>query len=182
MLFLALTGEEEGELGSEYFCARPTVALRQIVADLNIDMFLPLFPLKYLQVQGLGESTLGDAVREVARANGVETQFDLEPAANRFIRSDQYSFVKNGIPALAFKFGYLPDSPENSIYYDFVHTRYHGVSDDTANPAIDPVAAAQFDVIVAELAARVADAAAAPAWNENSIFRRFAATQTRAAH
>ena len=180
LLFVAFTGEEEGELGSAYFCARPTVAINQIVADLNMDMFLPLFPLKYLQVQGLGESTLEQDMREVARANGVEAQFDLEPEANRFIRSDQYSFVRKGIPALAFKFGYLPNTPENAIYYDFVHTRYHAVSDDADNPAIDPTAAAQFDQIVAQLATRIANTVQRPAWNQNSIFRRFATPQASA--
>ncbi len=174
LIFLAVTGEEKGELGSAYFCAHPTVELDKIVADLNMDMYLPLFPLKHLQVQGLGESTLGDAAREVARANGVEAQSDLEPGANRFIRSDQYSFIKKGIPAVAFKFGYLPNTRENQIYYDFVHTRYHAPADNTSNPDINPVAAAHFDRIVAELALRVADAPARPAWHADSFFRRFA--------
>ena len=65
ILFLSVTGEEKGELGSQYFAAHPTVS-GPIVADINMDMYLPLFPLKYLEVQGLGESTLGDDVRAVA--------------------------------------------------------------------------------------------------------------------
>jgi Zn-dependent M28 family amino/carboxypeptidase len=138
-----------------------------------MDMFLPLFPLKYLQVQGLEESTLGEDAREVARTNGLEVQADLEPAANRFVRSDQYSFVRKGIPALAFKFGYLPDTPENAIYYEFVHTRYHALSDDTNNPAIDHIAAAEFNHIVAELTSRIANASARPVWSPTSIFRGF---------
>jgi Zn-dependent M28 family amino/carboxypeptidase len=174
LIFLAVTGEEKGELGSAFFCAHPTVELDKIVADLNMDMFLPLFPLKHLQVQGLGESTLGDAAREVARVNGVEAQSDLEPGANRFIRSDQYSFIRKGIPAVAFKFGYLPNTRENQIFYDFVHTRYHAPADNTSNPDINPVAAAHFDHLVAELALRVADAPARPAWHADSFFRRFA--------
>jgi len=62
-----------------------------IVADLNMDMFLPLFPLKYLEVQGLGESTLGDDLRTVCEPTGVQLQADKQPDHNRFIRSDQYS-------------------------------------------------------------------------------------------
>ncbi len=178
LIFLAVTGEEKGELGSAYFCAHPTVAPDKIVADLNMDMFLPLFPLKHLQVQGLGESTLGDDARVVARENGVEAQFDLEPGANRFIRSDQYSFIKKGIPAVAFKFGYLPNTRENKIYYDFVHTRYHATSDTTSNPDIDPAAAAQFGHLVAALALCVADAPTRPTWHANSFFRRFVTAQT----
>ncbi len=53
VLFLAVTGEEKGELGSQYFAAHPTVPAKSIVADLNMDMYLPLFPLRYLEVQGL---------------------------------------------------------------------------------------------------------------------------------
>jgi Zn-dependent M28 family amino/carboxypeptidase len=105
ILFLAVTGEEKGELGSSYFAVHPTVHGR-IVADLNMDMYLPLFPLKWLEVQGLNESSLGQDVREVAQQAGVKVQADKEPNRNRFIRSDQYSFIKKGVPALAFKFGY----------------------------------------------------------------------------
>jgi hypothetical protein len=67
VLFLSLTGEEEGMLGSRHFAAHPTVPLRNIVAAINMDMYLPLFPLHYLEVQGLGESTLGNDIRAVAQ-------------------------------------------------------------------------------------------------------------------
>ncbi len=137
ILFLAVTGEEKGELGSAYFASHPTVN-GQIVADLNMDMFLPLFPLKWLEVQGLNESTLGDDVRQVAEASDVEVQADKEPNRNRFIRSDQYSFIKRGIPALAFKFGYLPGGPEEKIFKAWYTNRYHGVSDDTRQPVTWP--------------------------------------------
>ncbi|HEX4277101.1 MAG TPA: M28 family metallopeptidase, partial [Bryobacteraceae bacterium] len=99
IVFLAVTGEEKGELGSRYFAEYPTSEGR-IVADINMDMYLPLFPLRYLEVQGLNESTLGDDIRAVAGAARVEIQADKDPNANRFIRSDQYSFVKKGVPAL----------------------------------------------------------------------------------
>ncbi len=59
ILFLAVTGEEKGLQGSRYFAVHPTVAAKSIVADINMDMFLPLYPLKYLVVYGLEESTLG---------------------------------------------------------------------------------------------------------------------------
>ena len=73
-------------------------------------MYLPLHALEYLEVQGLAESTLGDDIRAVAEKAGVKIQSDKEPQRNLFIRSDQYSFIRHGIPALAFKFGYLPGS------------------------------------------------------------------------
>jgi Zn-dependent M28 family amino/carboxypeptidase len=171
IIFLAVTGEEEGELGSEYFAGHPTVGGR-IVADINMDMYLPLFPLRYLEVQGLDESTLGSDIRAVCAAAHVEVQADKEPNANRFIRSDQYSFIKKGVPALAFKFGWIPGSPEEKIFKDWLSTRYHGVSDDITQP-VDLAGAAQFNSILTALLERVADAPQAPQWNPDSFFRRF---------
>ncbi|HYA97687.1 MAG TPA: M28 family metallopeptidase [Methylomirabilota bacterium] len=173
ILFVAVTGEEKGLLGSRYFAEHPTVPAKNILADLNMDMFLPLFPLKYLEVQGLGESTLGDDLREVAAARGVEVQADKEPEHNRFIRSDQYSFIRKGIPALAFKFGYLPGTPEEKTFQAWYRERYHGPTDD-ANQPVDAAAAAQFNAILEALALRVADAEKRPEWKQGSFFRRFA--------
>ena len=67
IIFLALTGEEEGELGSQFYARYPTMPRSQIVADLNMDMYLPLFPLHFLEVQGVGESTLGNEARAAAQ-------------------------------------------------------------------------------------------------------------------
>lgn len=173
ILFLAVTAEEKGELGSIYFANHPTVEGR-IIADLNMDMYLPLFPLKWLEVQGLNESTLGDDIRAVASAAGVQVQADKEPNRNRFIRSDQYSFVKKGVPALAFKFGYIPGGREEKTFRDWYTNRYHGVTDDVNQP-VDAAAAARFNAILQNLAVRVADAPSPPHWNQNSFFRRFAA-------
>jgi hypothetical protein len=169
ILFIALTAEEMGELGSAYFAAKPTVDKSHIVADLNMDMFLPLFPLHYLEVQGLGESTLGNDARAVAQLNDVEVQFDKQPDENRFIRSDQVNFIAQGIPALAFKFGWTPDSPEMKTFNDFVKTRYHKPSDDL-NQHVDKAAAAQFTHLLAELAVRVANASQRPSWYPESSF------------
>jgi Zn-dependent M28 family amino/carboxypeptidase len=140
-----------------------------------MDMFLPLFPLHWLEVQGLNESTLGDDIQAVAAAAGVKIQADKEPNRNRFIRSDQYSFIKKGVPALAFKFGYLAGGPEEKIFKDWYTNRYHGVRDDTGQP-VDLAAAAQFNSILKDLAVRVADAPQAPQWNAKSFFRRFASS------
>jgi Zn-dependent M28 family amino/carboxypeptidase len=174
VIFLALCGEEEGELGSWYFANHPTVPADGVVADINMDMFLPLFPLEYLQVQGLDESTLGDDIRAVGQADGVKVIEDEQPAANRFIRSDQYSFVQRGIPALAFKFGYEKGSPQEKTFNDWVHTHYHAPSDDVYQH-VDQDAAGKFCYLIYMLADRVADDAARPAWEPASFFRRFAA-------
>ncbi len=169
ILFIALVGEELGELGSQYFATKPTVPKADIVGDLNMDMYLPLFPLRFLEVQGLGESTLGNDARAVCQLNDVEVQFDKQPDENRFVRSDQVNFVKQGIPALAFKFGWTPDSPEEKTFNDWVKVRYHKPSDDLEQP-VDKVAAAQFTSILAQLTARVANAPNRPEWYPESSF------------
>ena len=173
VLFLAVTGEEKGEQGSLYFASHPTVPKQSIVADINMDMFLPLFPLKYLEVQGLGESTLGDDIRAVCEKAGVQVQADKEPDKNRFIRSDQYSFIKQGVPALAFKFGWVPGSPEEKTFQDWIKYRYHAPSDDLSQP-VDKTAAAQFNRILLDLGERVANTKDRPHWKSDSFFRRFA--------
>jgi hypothetical protein len=173
LIFLAVTGEEKGELGSRYFAARPTVPAKQIVADINLDMFMPLHALKVIEVQGLGESTLGETIRAAAAESGVAVQADKEPEQNRFIRSDQYSFIRNGVPALAFKFGYEFGTPEEKIHKDWLRDRYHKPSDDLNQP-VDKAAAAQFDRIIVSLLTRVADADKRPEWNSDSFFKRFA--------
>jgi len=173
LLFLAVTGEEKGLLGSKYFAEHPTVGARAIVADFNMDMFLPLFPLKHLEVQGLDESSLGDDIRAVSQASGVQVQADKMPENNRFIRSDQYSFIRKGVPALAFKFGWLPGSPEEKIFKDWYNDRYHGPADDAKQP-VDLEGAARFNAILQTLALRVANAPQRPQWKHDSFFRRFA--------
>jgi hypothetical protein len=176
IVFLAVTAEEKGELGSRHFAAHPTVPAGQIVADINLDMFLPLYALKFIEVQGLGESTLGDTVRAAAKELGVAVQADNEPEQNRFIRSDQYSFIRRGVPSLAFKFGYAAGSPEEKIRKDWVKDRYHKPSDDLNQP-VDTAAAALFDRVILKLVKSVANDPSRPQWYQDSFFRRFASPE-----
>ncbi|HWB97584.1 MAG TPA: M20/M25/M40 family metallo-hydrolase [Bryobacteraceae bacterium] len=173
VLFVAVTGEEKGLLGSRYFATHPTVEPKSIVADLNVDMFLPLYPLKYVTVYGLDESDLGDRIRTVAGKIGVEVQADPEPQRNAFIRSDQYSFIRNGVPALTFKDGFLKGSPQEKIFRAWLTERYHAPSDDVQQP-VDRQAAADFNRMVRLLAVEIANRPERPQWKQNSFFRRFA--------
>jgi Zn-dependent M28 family amino/carboxypeptidase len=173
ILFLVVCGEEKGLLGSSYFAAHPTVPREAIVADLNVDMFLPLFPLRYLRVEGIDESTLGDDARAVGRAERIEVVPDRQPDRNLFVRSDQYSFIRQGVPALAFSFDAAPGSPEEKTLKEWLTRRYHAPSDDVDQP-VDLAAAARFNRFVLALAERVAGEAPKPAWKEASFFRRFA--------
>ena len=172
LLFVFVTGEEKGLLGSKYFAAHPTVDAKSMVADINIDMFLPLVPLKMLTVLGLAESDLGDLAREVAESNGVSVQPDPEPLRNVFVRSDQYSFIRAGIPALAMDIA--PTTPEQmQMYRDWRAHRYHAPSDDLDQP-VDLGAAGKYEDIIRQLMVRVANDPQRPQWKPESFFRRFA--------
>ena len=171
VLFLLFTAEEKGLLGSTYYARRPTVPKNAIVADLNFDMPLPLWPLKSVYAPGQDESTLGDDARAVAEAQGLEVIPDPLPDRNVFIRTDQFSFVREGIPALVFKFGFARATPEFQIEHDWRANRYHSPSDDLDQPVMKEEAV-KLDDFVAALAGRVADADARPAWLPDSIFRK----------
>jgi Zn-dependent M28 family amino/carboxypeptidase len=174
VLFAAVTAEEHGLLGSRYFAGDPTVPKTGIVANINMDMFLPLFPMKSVMVLGLAESDLGDRVREVAARSGLGVNADPQPERNRFTRSDQYSFIRQGVPALATKVGFEPGSREAEIDAQWTKERYHQPGDDLQQP-VDLGAAVAFTRFVASLAADVANHASRPQWKSDSFFRRFAA-------
>src|SRR5262245_13956587 len=173
ILFMAQTAEEKGLLGSKYFAAHPTVPFGRLVADINLDMFLPLYPLKVIEVQGLTESSLGESIRAAAKQLGVDVQTDREPEQNRFIRSDQYSFIRRGVPALAFKFGYEFGSPDETTRRNWVRDIYHKPADDVNQP-VNLEAAALFNRVIMTLLQRVANDTARPTWNADSFFKRFA--------
>jgi Zn-dependent M28 family amino/carboxypeptidase len=138
-------------------------------------MFLPIVPLKVLTVYGLQESDLGDLVTEVAKARGIRVQPDPEPVRNSFIRSDQYNFIRHGIPALAMKVGYDPGTPEQKLFKDWLTQRYHAPSDDLDQP-IDLKAAAGYEEIIRGLMVAVANDPHRPQWKQDSFFRRYATT------
>lgn len=173
IIFAAVTAEEKGLLGSRYYANRPTIPARNIVANLNTDMFLPLFPLRSLVVQGLEESDLAQDLRRVARPRGIEVLSDPEPERNAFVRSDQYSFIKTGVPALSLKVGFTKGSPEHETVRRWRTERYHAPSDDLNQP-IDRQSAEDFGRIYVELVAAVANRDARPRWNDDSFFKRFA--------
>lgn len=174
MLFVIVTAEEKGLLGSHDYAERPTVPKGAIVADLNFDMPLPLWPLKAVNVQGEAESTLGAVAHAVAARDGLAVAPDPLPDRNTFVRTDQYSFVKAGVPALAFKFGFAKGTPQFQIEHDWRANRYHSPSDDVNQPGVLKEEAVKLDDYVAGIAHVVADAPERPSWLPTSPFRRFA--------
>jgi Zn-dependent M28 family amino/carboxypeptidase len=169
---ISAPAENWDNTGSAYFAEQPTVPLQNIVASINLDMFLPLHPLKVLRGYGLNESDLSLHLEAAARENGLSVQDDPTPEQNYFVRSDQYSFILKGIPSLYLTFGYAPNTPEEATVMQFLRERYHGPSDDTKQP-VDRRAAVQFNRLMASLARRIADASQRPRWKQGSFFQRF---------
>jgi Zn-dependent M28 family amino/carboxypeptidase len=167
--FVAVTAEESGELGSRYYVTRALQRRVHIVADVNSDMVLPLFALERLIVFGLEESDLADDVRAVAAPLSILVQGDPEPQRNRFIRSDQYSFIRRGIPSIALKFGFEPDSPQAAVEREWFATRYHAPADDPSQP-VDLAAFGRYVRLLEQLARRIAERPEPPAWIPSSIF------------
>jgi Zn-dependent M28 family amino/carboxypeptidase len=173
VLFVLFTAEEKGLLGAKYFNAHPTVPENSIVANINTDMFLPIVPLKILRVQGIADSDLGEHAAAVAQSFGVKAVPDPEPLRNLFVRSDQYYFIRHGIPSVVMDVFYTPNSPEQKIFKDWLTNRYHAPSDDIEQP-VDLEAAALYEQIVRQLLIDTADTPARPAWKPDSFFRRYA--------
>jgi Zn-dependent M28 family amino/carboxypeptidase len=149
----------------------PTVPKGSIVADLNFDMPLPLWTLTSVFAPGEDESTLGADARAIAAQQGLTMAKDPLPDRNVFIRTDQYSFVREGIPALAFKFGFAKDTPQFQIEHEWRANRYHAPSDDLQQPGVMKEEAAKLDYFVAALTGRVANETARPTWLPGSAFR-----------
>jgi Zn-dependent M28 family amino/carboxypeptidase len=173
VLFVAVTGEEKGLLGSHFFANFPTVDRNSIVADINTDMFLPLFPLKRLTIFGLEESEVGDDAATVAKSLNIIPNPDPEPKRAVFIRSDQYSFIRSGIPSVMIAFGYTNGSPEEKLVHEWLAKRWHAPSDDLNQP-IDKKAAGEFDVLAARLLEQLANRDQRPRWKDSSFFKQFA--------
>jgi len=170
ILFLIFTAEEKGLWGSHYYALRPSVPAGSVVADLNFDMPLPLWRLTSVLAQGEGESTLGADARVIAYDQHLMLVPDPLPDRNSFIRTDQFSFVREGVPSLAFKFGFRKDTPEFQIEHEWRATRYHAPSDDLLQPGVLKEEAVKLDDFVAALTLRVANADARPEWLPTSIF------------
>jgi Zn-dependent M28 family amino/carboxypeptidase len=173
VILLWITGEEKGLLGSRYFAEYPTVPASSIVANINTDMFLPIIPLQAVTVYGINESDLGEWAAKMAKQHGIEAQDDPKPQRNSFIRSDQYNFIRKGVPAVAMAVGCKLDTPQQKVIDEWLHNHYHAPSDDTQQP-VNLETAGKFEGLVWDVLAFTADSEKAPEWKPDSFFRRFA--------
>ena len=136
-------------------------------------MFLPIVPLKILKIEGIEESDLGSHASAVAQAMGVKPIADPEPLRNAFIRSDQYSFIKKGVPSVKVDVGFELGTPEQRVFKDWLTNRYHAPSDDINQP-VDLQTAAGYDEFTRRLLLETANDAARPQWKPESFFKRYA--------
>ena len=170
ILFAVFTGEEKGLLGSAFFTAHPPVPQDQLAADINLDMLRPIFPLKILTCLAVDESSLGSTVRAVGGSLGIEVRPDMEPERDMFHRADHFNFIRIGVPAVGFIFGYDHGTAAERVYRRWYADRYHKPSDDVDQP-IDFAAAAKFNVFFEKLAVTIANAENRPTWNPNSPYK-----------
>jgi Zn-dependent M28 family amino/carboxypeptidase len=172
IIFVAVTGEERGLLGSDYFAHYPTVPSSSLVANVNIDMPMMLFPLNTIVGYGSEHSSLEELTATEAIKEGFEATPDPYPDEVYFIRSDQYSFVRQGIPAVYFAEGIGSSDPTidgRAVQMDFEKNHYHKPSDDLSQP-VDWETTLRFSRAGARIGYRIAMNDERPEWNEGDFF------------
>jgi len=134
VLFLAVTAEEKGLLGSKYYAEHPLYPLEKTLADINIDGINQLGRTKDITIIGLGNSTLDDVAQQVAAIQGRTLSPDAEPGKGYFYRSDHFEFAKQGVPALDPESGtnYIgkPDGYGKQKRDEYTANDYHKPSDE----------------------------------------------------
>jgi hypothetical protein len=167
VVFIAVTGEERGLLGSDYFARYPTAAAGTIVADFNDDMVLGLAPLHDVVALGVDDSSLGPLTRAAAASLGLAMAPDPEPTQLHFIRSDQYSFIHEGIPAIVVGPGLKDEQGHTEANlakrHQWIATRYHSPADQW-DPSYDYEAMAQVARVELLAGFAAANSPERPAW------------------
>lgn len=172
LLFLAVTGEEHGLLGSEYWAANPTVPIENIVANVNLDMPVLTYPIADVIAFGAEHSELGEIVRAAAAAQDLALSPDPWPEEVIFVRSDQYSFVKAGVPAVFLVPGQTARDAaidDGAMVEKFLEEHYHKVSDELSLP-FEADSARRFAATNFLIGLEVANRAARVQWNAGDFF------------
>ena len=173
ILFAFVTGEEKGLLGSDYFANHPTVPAEAMVANINIDGLAGImYPLKDIVALGADDSSLGNNVQDAARRMGLEISPDPSPQEVFFIRSDQYSLVRRGVPAVAIMEGFKSADPKvngEEVLKKWLVTMYHTPKDDMNQP-LNFESAAKSTQLNFLVGYEVAQQAQRPTWNTGDFF------------
>jgi Zn-dependent M28 family amino/carboxypeptidase len=179
LLFLFVTAEESGLLGSAYFAQSPTVPLAQIAANLNVDAIDFKGRTRDLTVMGDTKSSLGPQLAAMLRNEGMRIEPDEHPERGLFYRSDHFSLAKAGVPAVSIDAGVdvvgRPKGWGSQQAEDYTEKRYHQPSDEF-RPDLDLSGVVQLGDIVYRFARRLADTPTMPTWNADAEFRRSAST------
>jgi Zn-dependent M28 family amino/carboxypeptidase len=175
ILFLAVTAEEQGLLGSEYYAKFPLYPLAKTVADINVDDNLPMWGrTKDVIVIGLGASDLDDYLREAAAEQGRTLIPDAEPEKGFYYRSDHFNFAKVGVPALntddGLDYAGKPPGFGKQKKDEYTKTDYHQPSDDV-KPDWDLAGYAEQAKLLMAVGYRVAQAGTMPAWKPGNEFK-----------
>jgi len=173
-LFIFVTAEESGLLGSAYFGEHPTVPASKIIAALNMDVVNVLGRVRDLNVMGDNKSSLGPTLAQMVRAQGIRLSPDAHPEAGHFYRSDHFSFAKVGIPAISIGPGvdYVgkPAGWGQKQAEDWTEHNYHQPSDEYRSDW-DLTGAAQLGEIVYRLGVALGNAERVPTWNADAEFK-----------
>jgi Zn-dependent M28 family amino/carboxypeptidase len=173
-LFVFVTAEESGLLGSAYFGEHPTVPARKIIAALNMDVVNVNGRVRDLNVMGDNKSSLGPTLAQMVRAQGVRLSPDAHPEAGHFYRSDHFSFAKVGIPSVSIGPGvdYVgrPAGWGQKQAEDWTAHNYHQPSDEYRSD-FDLSGAAQLGEIVYRLGVELGNARSVPVWNADAEFK-----------
>src|SRR5689334_880887 len=173
-LFVFVTAEESGLLGSQYFGEHPTVPASKIIAALNMDVVPVNGRVRDLNVMGDNKSTLGPSLARLVRAQGITLAPDAHPEAGHFYRSDHFSFAKVGIPSVSIGGGidYVgrPAGWGLEQAEDYTAHRYHQPSDNYS-PDFDLSGAAELGQIVYRFGTSIANAESVPTWNADAEFK-----------
>lgn len=172
VLFVVVTGEERGLLGSSYFANNPTVPVMQMVANVNLDMPMILYPFADVIAFGSTHSSLADAVTKAAQKIDISLSPDPMPEEALFTRSDHYSFVKAGIPSVFLMTGFKSKDPAfdgGKEFGNFLKNHYHQHSDELSLP-INYDAAASFAEVNLMIGLEIANGDNRPSWNKDDFF------------
>ncbi len=173
-LFVFVTAEESGLLGSAYFGENPTVPASKIVAALNMDIVPLDGRVRDLNVTGDNKSSLGPALAQLVKSEGIRLSPDAHPEQGHFYRSDHFSFAKAGIPSVSIGGGvdYMgrPAGWGLKQSDDYTANRYHQPSDEY-RPDFDLSGAAQLAEIVYRFGLSLGNARTVPTWNADAEFK-----------
>lgn len=174
IVFLAVTAEEQGLLGSEYYATHPVYPLNKTVADLNMDALGDYGETKDIAVTGKGQNDLEDYVADFAKQGGLTVVGDRTPGSGSYYRSDHFNFAKLGVPALDINTGSQSVIKDGTYgadkQKDYGDNRYHQQADNYSD-AMDATGMAQIANLLFRVGTKLSNETTFPGWKPGSEFK-----------